>query len=184
MKLLDAVNLVMPKLGERPVTSLLVKHPTLAVLLPIIEQTQKNTLQRGWWFNEYDYTAYPDSNGEITLGIDTLSFVPQSDGTAILRGIRLFNPKTLTFVFDSTIKGRLIQQVEFEELPESVATYVFYAALVEAYSTDLGVTQELQVWQSLAARAWSDMLGEHLRQRKHSTRKSRRWREMVCAMQG
>ena len=48
MKLLDAVNLVLPKLGERPVTSLEVKHPTLAVLLPIIEQTQINTLQRGW----------------------------------------------------------------------------------------------------------------------------------------
>ena len=70
MKLLDAVNLVLPKLGERPVTSLEVKHPTLAVLLPIIEQTQMNTLQRGWWFNEYEYTAYPNAQGEIGIGVD------------------------------------------------------------------------------------------------------------------
>jgi hypothetical protein len=32
MQLLTAVNLVLPKLGERAVTSLTVKHPTLAIL--------------------------------------------------------------------------------------------------------------------------------------------------------
>ena len=73
MKLLDAVNLVLPKLGERPVTSLEVKHPTLAVLLPIIEQTQVNTLQRGWWFNEYEYTAYPNAQGEIDIGATSVN---------------------------------------------------------------------------------------------------------------
>ena len=184
MKLLDAVNLVLPKLGERPVTSLEVKHPTLAVLLPIIEQTQVNTLQRGWWFNEYEYTAYPNLQGEIDIGADALSFIPDYEGTAIIRGQRLFNPKTLTYVFDTPVKGKLINNVVFDELPEAAATYVFYAALIEAYTTDLGVTQELQIWQGLAARAWSDLLAEHLRQRKHSTRKSRRWRQLISAMQG
>ena len=32
MKLLDAVNLILPKLGEHPVTSLTIKHPTLAIV--------------------------------------------------------------------------------------------------------------------------------------------------------
>ena len=184
MKLLDAVNLVLPKLGERPVTSLEVKHPTLAVLLPIIEQTQINTLQRGWWFNEFEYTAYPNLQGEIDIGVDCLSFVPNSDGEAIVRGQRLYNPQTLTFVFDAPVKGRLVQNMVFDELPESAATYVFYSSLIEAYTTDLGVTQELAVWQGLAGRAWSDLLAEHLRQRKHSTRKTRTWRKLIRAMQG
>lgn len=184
MQLLSAVNLVLPKLGERPVTSLEVKHPTLAILLPIIAQTQVNTLQRGWWFNEYDYTAYPNLQGEIDIGVDALSFVPDCEGTAIIRGQRLFNPKTLTYVFTGPVSGSLVQNVVFEELPESAATYVFYSALIEAYTTDLGVTQELQVWQGLAARAWSDLLAEHLRQRKHSTRKSRRWQKLTNALRG
>ena len=72
----------MPKLGERAVTSLSVKHPTLAVLLPIIEQTRKTTLLRGWWFNKYAYTAYPDTDGAIALGdldinLDGLDVTPQ-----------------------------------------------------------------------------------------------------------
>lgn len=184
MQLLDAVNLIMPKLGERPVTSLEVKHPTLAVLLPIIDQTRTNTLLSGWWFNEFDTTLYPDVGGEIPVGTDVITFVPTCDGVAIVRGNRLYNPKTLTFVFDSAIKGRVVQDVEFDLLPESAATYVFYSALVEAYSTDVGVTQELPVWQTLAARAYSAMTAEHLRQRKHTTRKTRRWRQLIWALNG
>ena len=184
MQLLDAVNLVLPKLGERPVTSLSVKHPTLGVLLPILEQTKRSALMRGWWFNEFEYTAYPSTSGEIDIGITTLSFVPDLSDTAVVRGQRLYNPETLSYVFDGPVKGRVIHNVEFDELPESAAAYVFYSALIEAYTTDLGVTQELSVWQSIAGRAWSDLLAEHLRQRKHSTRKSRRWRQLITAMRG
>lgn len=182
MKLLDAVNLVFPKLGERPVTSLDVRHPTLAVLLPIIAQAKKNCLLKGWWFNQYEYNATPNSEGEIVLGDDTLSFVPYYDNVAVVRGEKLFNPVTLLYVFTDAIKGTITQSVEFDELPEAAANYVWYSALVEAYTTDLGVTQELQVWQTLAGIAWSDLVAEHLRQKKYSTRKTKAWMNMRRAM--
>lgn len=182
MKLLDAVNLIMPKLGERPVTSLAVKHPTLAVLLPIIEQTRKTTLLRGWWFNKYAYTAYPDSDGRIVLGTDTLSFVPAEIDTAVVRGNTLFNPVTMTDVFDGPVKGIIIQDVSFDVMPESAAYYVFYSAMVEAFATDIGVTQELSVWQSKAGQGWSDLTMEHLRQVKYSTKQHSSWAKLIRAM--
>ncbi len=181
MKLLDAVNLTMPKLGERPVTSLELKHPTLAVLLPIIEQTRRTTLNRGWWFNEYPSTLYPDGDGVVAIGTQTLSFVPDMPGTAITRGTELFNPTTLTNVFTEPVKGTVTQDIDFDLLPESAAQYVFYASLVEAFATDIGVTQELSVWQARAGQAWSDMLAEHLRQVKPSTRQHRAWRRLIRA---
>jgi len=184
MLLLDAVNLVLPKLGERAVTSLTVKHPTLAIVLPIIDQTKRNTLLRGWWFNEFQYKAYPAPSGEIDIGAGALSFVPDQAGVAVVRGQRLYNPETLSYVFDAYVQGMVVQNVEFDELPESAAAYVFYSSLIEAYATDLGVTQELSVWQSLASMAWSDLLSEHLRQRKFNTRKSRQWRKLINALQG
>ena len=182
MKLLDAVNLVMPKLGERAVTSLSVKHPTLAVLLPIIEQTRKTTLLRGWWFNKYAYTAYPDTTGAIVLGSDTLSFVPDEVGAAVVRGQDLFNPVTMLSVFDAPVTGIITQDVAFDVLPESAAYYVFYSALVEAFTTDIGVTQELGVWQSKAGQGWSDLLMEHLRQVKPSTKQHSSWAKLQRAM--
>jgi len=184
MQLLTAVNLVLPKLGERAVTSLDTRHPTLAVLLPIIDQTQRNVLRRGWWFNEFDYKAYPSVVGEIDIGSTTLSFIPRYADTAVVRGTRLYNPETLSYVFTDYVEGKVIQNIEFDELPDSAASYIFYASLVEAYATDLGVTQELSVWQTMAGMAWSDMLAEHLRQRKHSTRKSTRWARLTNALRG
>lgn len=181
MKLLDAVNLTLPKLGERAVTSLSVKHPTLAVLLPIIEQTRRTTLNRGWWFNKYSTTLYPDNDGVIAFGVDTLSFVPDCPGTAVQRGNELFNPVTLTNVFDAPVKGTVTQDVEFDLLPESAANYLFYSSLVEAFTTDIGVTQELQVWQTRAGQGWSDLLAEHLRQVKPNTRQNRAWRKLQRA---
>lgn len=184
MELLTAVNQVLPKLGERPVTNLQVKHPTLAILLPIIDQTKRTLLLKGWWFNEFPYKAFPGNGGEIAMGIETLSFVPTYRDTATLRGGKLYNPITLSYVFTEPVEGRIRQNMEFNELPESAANYVFYAALVEAFTTDLGVTQELGVWQALAGQAHSDLLGEHLRQKKFNTRSSRRWRKFAWSLQG
>lgn len=172
----------MPKLGERPVTSLETRHPTLAIILPIIEQTQRATLMSGWWFNEYPYKAMPNVDGEITVGIDTLSFIPDCPDVAVQRGVRLFNPVTMSYVFTEPVPATVIQLVDFDELPESVANYIFYSALVECYTTDIGVTQELSVWTNLASKGWSDMVAEHLRQRKHSTRNTKQWRRMRRAM--
>lgn len=183
MKLLDAVNLVLPKLGERAVTSLEVKHPTLAIVLPIVEARLRITLNRGWWFNEYPYTVPLTTENEANLGTDTLRFLPDAPDTAVQRGLRLFNPVTLMYTFAAPIKGVVTQYVAFDDLPESAATYVFYAALSEAYATDLGITQELQLWQSLAASSWSDMLAEHLRNKRYSTKRSGKWRNMIRAMQ-
>lgn len=181
MKLLDAVNLALPKLGERAVTSLSVKHPTLAVLLPIIEQTRRTTLNRGWWFNKYSTTLYPDTSGVIAVGTDYLSFVPDCPGVAVQRGNELFNPVTLTNVFTEPVKGTVTQDVGFDLLPESAANYLFYSSLVEAFATDIGVTQELGVWQTRAGQGWSDLLAEHLRQIKPSTRQHRAWRKLIRA---
>lgn len=182
MKLLDAINLEFPKLGERPVTSLTVKHPTLAILLPIFDQARKNLLLEGWWFNKYPYTVHPDSEGECVIGSDTLSYIPYTDGVAIVRGSKLFNPKTLNYKFTAPVKGEVISDVEFELLPESAAAFVLYSSLVEAYVTDLGVAKDLEIWQRMAGAAWDTLVSEHLRQRKHSTRKSPRWRHYRASL--
>lgn len=184
MELLNAVNLIMPKLGERPVTSLSVKHPTLGILLPIITATRREILNRGWWFNEFDYKAFPSPAGEIAMGIDTLAFVPKYRNTAVLRGGRLYNPVTLSYVFTEPVEGRVRQDLEFEELPETAASFIFHSSLIDAYATDLGASPDLQIWQVMAGQAWSDLLGEHLRQKKFNTRHSRHWGRLVASMKG
>lgn len=182
MQLLAAVNLILPKLGERPVTSLSTKHPTLAVLMPIIEQVRLDVLREGYWFNEYSYTIPLSPTKELELGTQTLRFIPDEVDKAVQRGNKLFNPKTLSFVFDAPLKGTVTQDVPFDELPDSAATFVFYSSLVLAYATDIGATQELQLWQNMAQSAASNMLSEHLKQKRYNTRRSRNWGKLRSAM--
>ena len=183
MQLLTAINLMLPRLGEHPVTSLDTKHPTVAMLLPEVENELIQVLLRGWWFNAYTYTAYPDSEKHITLGTDTLAFVPDvGQPDAAMRGLRLFNPDTLTYEWDAPIKGKIVQRVLFEELPEHAAQYVWYSALVNAYITDLGMSQDVQAWKAKADVAYSDMLAEHLRHKAYSTANSPRFRRLRAAM--
>lgn len=183
MRLLDAVNQILPKLGEHPVTGLEIRHPTLAVVLPEIEQASVNLQLKGWWFNEFESKLYPDHEGTILLGTNTLKYVPYSE-FATVRGEKLYNTATRTYVWDAPVEGVLTELVPFEDLPETAANAVLYSALVAASVQDLGMTQDVQAWMTLSAQASSDLLAEHLRQRKHSTRNSRRYRRLVAALRG
>lgn len=184
MTLLEAVNLILPKLGERRVTNLDANHPTLAVILPEIDLVQRAVLLKGWWFNEFEYMANPNPQKEITLGTDTLRFTPIDGQEAALRGLRLYNPQTLDFKWDAGVKGVVTNYVVYDELPESAQLHILYAACVNVYVADIGVTSDVQIWQTLAGAAYSDLLAEHLRQRRHSTRRSRRFHRIRAALVG
>lgn len=183
MELLRAVNTILPKLGEHPVTSLEVKHPTLAIILPVVQHELDTLLGAGWWFNTAKYTAYPDSEKHIALPTDTLSFIP-ADAPASVRGLRLYNQSTLTFEWDTPVLGELITALPFHEIPNSAANVVLYQSLVNAFVTDIGLEQEVQAWQVKLTAANAVFLSEHLRNKKYSARKSPRHLRMLRAMRG
>lgn len=175
MELLNAVNLVLPALGEHVVTRIDTRHPTLAVILPVVELKIKECLMRGWWFNEYPYTAYPDTEGLIAMPSNTLAFLPEGTVDASIRNYKLYNPSTRNFVWAGPVKGLLQENLAFDELPESVATYVFYSALVQIYIVDIGLESVVQKWEGYATSAEYTATQEHLRNKKYSTRNSRRY---------
>lgn len=181
MDLLTAVNRILPKLGEHPVTSLNTKHPTLAVLLPVIEAKIEELTMQGYWFNTFDTKLYPDSEGRIELPLDCLSFVPKYEN-AVQRGKLLFNGKTINFTWTAPVEGTIVLRLAFAELPESMASHVFYSALVDVYVSDIGLEDEVKIWQVEAAGANRRVMSEHLRNKKYTTRNSPRYRRIINAM--
>ena len=183
MKLLDAINLILPKLGEHRVTRVDIKHPTIAIIVPEVENVLTQTCLQGWWFNEFYYTATRDSEGTITMGSDVLAFTPEKSGPyAVLRDGKLYNPETLAYTWTENVRGVVKQSLIFDELPESAKQYVWYTALVTVYVTDIGLGKEVQLWQAMAANAYGEMLAEHIRQRKYSTKQSTRYMRLRRAM--
>lgn len=174
MKLIDAVNQIMPILGEHPVNNLDTKHPTLAVILPAVDLKLIEVLSRGWWFNEYQYTLRPDSEGFIYMPVDTLAFIPDQQGP-VVRGRRLFNTRTNNFKFTEQVPGTLQVTMEFDDLPTTVAVYVFYTTLVHVYLTDIGLENTVGEWKEMADNAEAQATSEHLRNKRYSTKHSRRF---------
>lgn len=184
MQLITAVNLIMPKLGERPVTSLDTKHPTLAIILPVLEHQMREVLMRGWWFNTSRITLYPDSEGFIDKPQACLSFLPDGSLNVVVRGERMYDMTNRTFKFAGKVSGEYIEAIDFEELPESVANYIWYSTLVQAYLTDIGLEQIVEQWSNEAQSAEAVATAEHLRNKKFSTRKSPRFIRLRRAMGG
>ena len=183
MELLTAINRILPALGEHPVTRVDTKHPTLAIIVPIIQAKLDETLLRGWWFNEFPYTLYQNNEGIIDMPAAALSFIAR-DVDAIVRGRQLYNPTTMNFLWTAPVVGTLTQRILFDELPESVATYVFYSALIQTYLTDIGLESVVQKWEAVKQEAEATATQEHLRNKKYSTRRSARYIRLRNAMRG
>lgn len=184
MKLLTAINEVLPKLGERPVTSTDTRSPTLAVVIPQLEATLRNVLTRGWWFNEYSTTLYPDPEGFIAIPSTTLKIITERDKPGVQRGLRLFDVENQTEKWTGPVKATITTSVGFEDLPESVAQYILYSALVIIYATDIGLEEVVRVWSGMESDALARMEAEHLQYKRYSIRDSRRYRNLRSAMRG
>lgn len=188
MQLLTAVNAILPKLGEHPVTSLESRNPTLGVILPQIDLEIDSILMRGYWFNTFEgVELFPNSEGEIDVPEGTLSWISNRDQTMLVqRGERFYNMQTRSYVFPvgTKIKGTLRQRMGFEDLPESAAQFVLYSALVTIYITDLGLEAVVQQWATYASSALATMDREHLLQKKYTVKQSRRYSNLRRAMRG
>jgi hypothetical protein len=181
MQLLTAVNTILPKLGEHTVTSVDAKHPTVVVILNALNEALTSTLLRGWWFNTHNITLYPDSESGIALPVGTLSvYTPYANG--IQRGSQLYNGDTLSFLWDGPVKATIKESVDFELLPECAAQYVLYSGCVQAYTTDIGLEQVVQMWQAEAKDAFNTLLAEHLKNSRYSTLRTAQFRRLTRAL--
>ena len=184
MTLLDAINYVLPKLGEHQVTSTDARSPTLRILLQMFDQYRRTILRKGWWFNEWTYEAPLNVDYEIDVGSDCLSLYAINRTDTAWKGTRLFNTETQSYKFDSPVKLRVIKDVAWDELPEPVQEWIKFAVLMDQLTTDAGLTPEYQVWAEGKVEAERQTLAEHLRNKRYNTKNSYRGRRVLAAIRG
>lgn len=180
MTLLQAINRIIPALGENPVDSIETRNPTVGIVLNAINNARHDLLQRGWWFNEFETTLYPDTQGVYVAPDGALEWIPHNVD-AILRGDIFINPENLSTQFPTvdSLEGIVRLDVSFDDLPESFKLWVVHRGVVDAYLTDIGLEEIVGQWQRDAMLAENLVWTQHLRFKKYSTRKSPRAREML-----
>ena len=182
MKLLQAVNLILRKLGEIEVPSIDEPYPTLAVVLPALDESRQTVLKEGWWFNTLqDWDAVPGENGEVELPDNTLMFYPD-DPKYVFEGQFIVMADNHSPVIATSVRGRLVVDKEFERLPFTCAMAVTYSAAVDTYISDIGPDKTSETLEATRMEYLMTLSAEHTRSRKrNSTRKKafQRWKHSL-----
>lgn len=182
MRLLTAVNLILRKLGEIEVPSVDEAYPTLAVVLPALEESRQTVLKEGWWFNTLqDWDAVPDELGHVELPANTLMFYPD-DPKYVFEGQFIVMAANHESVINATVRGRLVVDKEFERLPFTCAMAVAYTAAVDTYTSDIGPDKTSEKLDTTRMEYLMTLSAEHTRARNQNSTKKRafqRWKRSL-----
>lgn len=179
MELLEAVNTVLPYIGEHPITRIEgAKHPTVDLALAAIKRQQDMLLAEKWWFNRLDVRLQPNTEGRIEVPKDTLEIYGK-DCRVTLDGEYLFNLETGSRTFDKAINVEICRNIPFNKLPVNAAYHIMYLACCEVYLADFGRENTIPELQALANDQLVRLREVHLRQmrfNKNTKSRNSMWR--------
>lgn len=162
---LYAVNMILPAMGEKPVTSIESRNPTVQIVLNALDTACRELQGRGWYFNRYKVKLYPNQENQFVLPDKCIGWYDESGHGSVQRGGALFNPRTLSHDFPgvTSITGTVRLGMDFEEMPQAFQFYAVYKARDKAYKDDLGMDEVVQAWGMDLARAEAAMMAEEVR---------------------
>lgn len=131
---LEAVNSLLAAIGQVGVASLQPEDSNVSVeqALRELRRTSRQVQTRGWHWNTLeDYPLTPGTDGTVQLPSNVLKLDTvgtSGDVDAVQRGRRLYNRDTNTFTFEGTVKVRLVEALEWDDLPACAQWYVMVKA--------------------------------------------------------
>ena len=127
---LECINIMLAAIGEAPVNSLTGTVPVdVRIAQSTLTEVNKQVQAEGWSFNtEIDVTLTRNASNNVVLGTDVLRVNPQTHDhpsiDAIQRGLKLYDRKNNTFIFDEDLKCTVVYFRSFDELPEQARSYM------------------------------------------------------------
>ena len=127
---LECINIMLAAIGEAPINTLTGTLPVDAVTaLKTLAEINKDVQNEGWSFNqEFNVKLTRDGTNQIALGTDMLKVDanvfdhPTID--VIQRGLKMYDRKNNTYVFDTDLTCNVTYFRNFDEIPESARRYI------------------------------------------------------------
>jgi hypothetical protein len=164
---LEAVNLMLNSIGERPVNNL-DSSQRLDVIRAMATLNETNLLvqSRGWWFNEEtEYMITPDANGVYTLEQDFIKVDPSSDyiRNFVMRGKVLYDTDTKTTTgHTDDLAVDFIRLLPFDDLPQTARLYIARRAGVIFQTRSVGSPTLFEFTERDAQEAWGLLVQEEI----------------------
>ena len=132
---LDAVNTMLSIIGEPPINSITgTSRADALIAVNILNEVSREVQNAGWHFNtEKNVEFQPNTNKEIPLAdnIVRVDLEDENQSTTVdvvVRGSKLYNRYSRSYLFDSSIKATTIYLLEFEELPQAARQFIMIRA--------------------------------------------------------
>ena len=127
---LECINIMLAAIGEAPINTLTGTLPVDAVTAQkTLAEINKDVQNEGWSFNqEFNVVLTRDGSNQIALGTDILKVDanvfdhPTID--VIQRGLKMYDRKNNTYVFDTDLTCNVTYFRNFDEIPESARRYI------------------------------------------------------------
>lgn len=163
---LDIVNEMLGLQGENPINTLDTSHPSVAGALLYLNNWDSRIQATRWWFNTEKAKLFPDvGTGFIKLPNNTLSFdIYDRDPNLTIRGDKLYNTDTRSYVFTRAVEGKLHRLVPFEELPLLARSYIAAQAKLAFQNNYDADPNKTRVLQSEVSLSYAALNSEHIRQ--------------------
>lgn len=177
MKLLDAVNIILRRIGEAEVTGLQVPYPTVTLARAALEQVRIDLLVEGWYFNTFQWrNLLPNQWGRIEVPTEVLVVYPHST-KYIHAGKYIRHAETGEHV-DTAVVAKVIVDVPFEELPVTAQQYIAARAAYDVYTQDFGADDTSERLIQEAYQHYSNLGAQHTNSRKHNARQRLQWKRI------
>jgi hypothetical protein len=126
---LQAVNTMLSAIGEPPVNTLSSQRADSNIAEQILDEVSRDVQGYGWHFNtEENITLTPDSDGYIKVSNNIVRVDADPNRywnvDLVLRGDRLYDRVTNSYVFSGPVVITRIVLLEFPEMPEAARNYI------------------------------------------------------------
>lgn len=176
---LEAVNVILRRLGERTVTSVDEPYPTIELALTALDRARKGLLLDEWFFNtRYLVHLQPDETGEVRVPAGVLALYPKDPERFMWVGAYVKRTWDLGPAGEP-VACKLVSDTAFEEMPNAACTYVTMVAAQQVYVQDMGNDDAVAAMQQEAAQAYQQLSAQHTRIRRTSTRESPRYMQYL-----
>lgn len=167
MQTIDAINEMIGYVGESPIDSAdpdYTDHPLYESALRILTSTSRTIQAKGWWFNTIERTLTPTADAiAIAASILSVAVKRRYQAEYAVRSGALYDLTNDTAVISDPLDVVVRELLDFEDLPETAASYVMEAAAVRFVQTYDGDRSKLSEVKENAKAAYVVMHADHIR---------------------
>lgn len=167
---LEAVNHMLRSSGFLPTAQLGSGRPDALQAESILEEVDRETQARGWWYNtDRGVSLSPTVDEEIVLSqdifrVDSAESSIKTGGTIpfdiVKRGNRVYDRENLTFTFASAILVDLVRRLEYTDIPETARVFIRSRAARTFFASNQDDPGRRKMLEDQEARAHSALVQE------------------------